>query len=140
MVPAGVAVVARGQTGRALAYSAGCMVLTLAGMAVLRPASAMQAVLVWCGAQMVMAPYALWINGRAMGTGPLRPLRAGMLMAGVTAAGLAAAAAMPADVETLAGLALRLAVFVAVVLAGMAMGSRWRGTAAVSDPAGASGG
>jgi O-antigen/teichoic acid export membrane protein len=144
MFPAGAALVARGQTGRALVTSVGCMVFTLVGTALLRPASAMQAVLVWCGAQMLVAPYSLWVNGSAIGTGPLRPLRAGMAMAGVTAAGLAAAAAMPADIEVLAGslaqLAVRLTAFTAVVLAGMALVWRWRGPAGVSEATGAPGG
>jgi PST family polysaccharide transporter len=94
MFPAGVAVVARGQTGRALAGNVACTVATLAGVAWLRPASAVQAVLVWCGAQMLVAPYSLWVNGRAVGTGPLRPLRNGVAVAGITLAGLAAALAM----------------------------------------------
>ncbi len=125
MFPAGVAVVARGQAGRALAGSAGCLLATLAGVAWLRPGSAVQAVLVWCGAQMLVAPYSLWVNGRAVGTGPLQPLRAGMAMAGVTVAGLAAAVALPAWVSASSGslqqAVLRLAVFGAVAVAGVAL-------------------
>jgi O-antigen/teichoic acid export membrane protein len=125
MVPAGVAMVARGQAGRALWGTVACMLATLAGVAWLRPTSAVQAVLVWCGAQMLVAPYLLWVNGRAVGTGPLRPLRAGLAMAGITVAGLAAAAAMPRVVGETAGpvalVLLRLAVFGAVVGAGMSM-------------------
>jgi O-antigen/teichoic acid export membrane protein len=94
MFPAGVAVVARGQTGRALAGNVACMVATLAGVAWLRPGTAVQAVLVWCGAQALIAPYSLWVNGRAVGTGPLRPLRNGVAVAGITLAGLAAALAL----------------------------------------------
>jgi O-antigen/teichoic acid export membrane protein len=125
MFPAGVAVVARGQTGRALAGPVAYMLATLAGVAWLRPGSAMQAVLVWCGAQMLVAPYLLWLNGRAVGTGPLRPLRAGLAMAGMTVAGLAAAATMPWVAPEAAGpvvlALLRLAVFGAVVGAGLSM-------------------
>ena len=57
MFPAGVAVVARGQTARALAGNVVCLLATLAGVARLRPHSAGQAVLVWCAAQMLAAPY-----------------------------------------------------------------------------------
>ena len=63
----------------------------------------------------------LWVNGRAVGSGPLRPLRGGMAMAAATLVGLGAAVAMPADVglisRSLLRLALRLAVFTAVSLA-----------------------
>ena len=128
MVPAGVAVVARGQTGRALAGSVAGLLAMLAGVAWLRPGNAMQAVLVWCGAQMLVTPYSLWINGRAVGSGLLRPLRAGVGMAGVTAVGLAAAVAMPAWVSAADGslqqAALRLAVFGVVAVAGVAL--NWR--------------
>lgn len=124
MFPAGVAVVARGQTGRALGGSVACLVTTLTGVAWLRPANAVQAVLVWCGAQAVVVPYSLWVNGSAIGTGLLRPLRAGMALAGLTLAGMAAVLAMRAVIGepdgTVALVVLRLAVFGAVVLGGMA--------------------
>ena len=42
-----------------------------------RPIDPWHAMLVWCGGQMFVSPYALWMNGRALGVGPLRPLRAG---------------------------------------------------------------
>jgi O-antigen/teichoic acid export membrane protein len=125
MFPAGVAVVARGQTGRALASTVACMLATLVGVVWLRPSDAVQAVLVWCGAQMVVAPYSLWVNGRAVGTGPLRPLHSGFAMAGMTVAGLAAAATLPWVAGEAAGpvalALLRLAVFGAVVGVGMSM-------------------
>jgi hypothetical protein len=85
----------------------------------------MQAALVWCGAQLLVAPYLLWLSGRAVGTGPLRPLRAGLAMAGLTVAGLAAAATMPWVAPEAAGpvvlAVLRLAVFGAIVGAGLSM-------------------
>ena len=121
MFPAGVAVVARGQTARALAGNVACLLLTLAGVVLLRPATASQAVLVWCGAQALTAPYVLWVNGRAIGTGPLRPLRGGIAMAVVTLLALAAAVIVPGDAglgpRSLLRLVLRMAVFGAVTLA-----------------------
>jgi O-antigen/teichoic acid export membrane protein len=134
MFPAGVAVVARGQTGRALGGNVACLLATLAGVVWLRPGNAMQAVLIWCGAQLVVAPYSLWINGRAVGTGPLRPLRAGAAMALVTAAALAAAVAAAAILGEPAGpmmrAAVRLGVFGSITLAGAALVWRgWRGRA-----------
>jgi PST family polysaccharide transporter len=135
MFPSGVAVVARGQTGRALAGSVACLLLTLAGVAWLRPSSAVQAVLVWCGAQALVMPYSLWVNGGAVGTGPLRPLRAGLAMAVVTAVGLAVAAALSWVVGEKVGpeglVVVRVAAFGAVVLGGMASGRCSRGLAAM---------
>jgi len=131
MFPAGVAVVARGQTGRALAGSVACLVATLAGVVWLRPTSAEQAVLIWCGAQMLVAPYALWVNGRAVGTGPLRPLCAGVAMACVTVAGMAAALAASWAVGENVGPAeqilVRTGVFGVIVVGGMAAGRLSRG-------------
>jgi O-antigen/teichoic acid export membrane protein len=130
MFPAGVAVVARGQTGRALAGSVACLLATLAGVVWLRPGIAVQAVLVWCGAQMVVAPYSLWINGRAVNAGPLRPLHAGLASAAVTAAGLAVATALSWVIGETAGptvlLLVRIGSFGMVVAVGMAF--RWRGS------------
>jgi hypothetical protein len=131
MFPAGVAVVARGQTGRALAGSVACLVATLAGVVWQRPTSAEQAVLVWCGAQILVAPYSLWVNGRAVGTGPLRPLRAGVAMACVTGAGMAAALAASWAVGENVGPAeqilVRTGVFGVIVVGGMAAGRLSRG-------------
>ena len=127
MFPAGVAVVARGQTGRALAGNAGCLLVTLAGVAALRPGNATQAVLVWVAAQLAVAPYALWINGRALGTGPLRPLRAAMPMLAATAAALAGAVAAPWLLQPTGGVGLviaRLATFLALLSPMVALGAR----------------
>jgi len=128
MFPAGVAVVARGQTGRALAGNMACLLLTLAGVALLHPSNAWQAVLVWCGAQALAAPYVLWVNGRAIGTGLLRPLRGGMMMAAVTLLALAAAVVVPEDVglgpRSLLRLGLRMAIFSGVTLAAASL--LWR--------------
>ncbi|HUN39667.1 MAG TPA: oligosaccharide flippase family protein [Acetobacteraceae bacterium] len=114
MFPAGVAVVARGQTARALAGHVACLVLTLAGVTLLRPETASQAVLVWCGAQALAAPYLLWVNGRAIGTGPLRPLRGGIAIAVVTLVAMGAAVLTPVDLgfgaRSLLQFALRTAV------------------------------
>ncbi|HEY1931901.1 MAG TPA: oligosaccharide flippase family protein [Acetobacteraceae bacterium] len=96
MFPAGVAVVARGQIGRAVGGNLACAVTTLAGVAILRPGNATQAALVWVAAQLVVLPYSLWINGRALGTGMLRPLRAALPMLCATGVALAGAITVPA--------------------------------------------
>jgi PST family polysaccharide transporter len=122
MFPAGVAVVARGRTGLALAGSVACTSATLAGMALLPPHDAFHAVLVWLGAQAVALPYALWLNGDTLGSGPLRPLRHGLPMLGVTLAGLVAALAVPRltgePAAAVALAAFRLAMFAVVVVPG----------------------
>lgn len=117
MFPSGVATVARGQADRALLGNLACLAYVMAGVVWLRPANAFQAVLVWCGAHLLWMPYALWINGRALNTGPLRPLRAGVAVAVVAGLAFAAALAVPDDGSPLR-LTCRLAVFAAVVLAG----------------------
>jgi O-antigen/teichoic acid export membrane protein len=128
MFPAGVAVVARGQAGLVLAGNVACLFATLAGVVLMRPGSAVEAVLVWCGAQMLVAPYLLWLNGRAVGAGPLRPLRAGVAMTAVTAVGLVAAMGTPGWIGAPHGMlwpaALRLTLFGAVAVAGA--GLCWR--------------
>lgn len=86
--PAGVALVALGQARFTLYGNMAGLVAGLGGVAVLRPQDAWQAVLVWCGAQLLVVPYALWVNGRALGVGPIRPLRAGAAM-GMAAAAVA---------------------------------------------------
>ena len=137
MFPAGVAVVARGQTARALAGNIACLLLTLAGVALLRPETASRAVLVWCGAQVLAAPYVLWVNGRAIGTGPLRPLRGGIAMAAATLLALAAAVVVPVDVglgaRSLLRLALRVAVFAAITFTAASLLRRGRNALPIAE-------
>lgn len=114
MFPAGVAVVARGQTARALAGNVMCTTATLAGVVLLRPADAPHAVLAWLAAQAAVAPYTLWVNGRALGTGPLRPLGPGLPMIAVTAVGVLAALAAPQMAFPLTRLVVRLSIFLVV--------------------------
>lgn len=76
--PAGVAVVARGEPRYALIANIAGSVATVAGVLLIRPASPVQAVLVWLAAQAFVSPYALWANAHVLGTAPLRPLRAGV--------------------------------------------------------------
>ena len=129
MFPSGVALVACGQIGQALVGNLGYSAAVLLGVAVLRPASAPGAALVWLGAHLLVVPYSLWVNGRALGTGPLRPLRAGVPAAGLTLAGLVAATSLSqlaAEAELLATagdplheMGLRLVVFAVSMLPGV---------------------
>jgi teichuronic acid exporter len=78
MFPSGVASVAAGRARQALYANLAGLLATAALVLVVRPSDPWHAVLVWCGGQMFVSPYALWMNGRVLGVGPLRPLRAGL--------------------------------------------------------------
>lgn len=85
--PAGVAVIARGVARYTLIANVAGMVAMVAGVLLLRPATPLQAMLVWLGAQMFVSPYVLRANARVLRTTMLRPLRAGtpLLAAGLLA-------------------------------------------------------
>lgn len=78
MFPSGVALVAAGGARQALYANLMGLLTTVALVLIARPADPWDAVLVWCGGQMFVSPYALWMNGRVLGVGPFRPLRAGL--------------------------------------------------------------
>ena len=78
MFPSGVALVAAGGARQALYANLAGLISTSALVLIVRPADPWHAVLVWCGGQLFVSPYALWMNGRVLGVGPLRPLRAGL--------------------------------------------------------------
>jgi hypothetical protein len=90
MFPSGVAMVARGTTGPALAGNCCMLGLTVLGALLLKPATPLAAAVVWAVAQLAVTPYLLIKAGSSVGSGPLRPLRAGMPVAG-TAIGAALA-------------------------------------------------
>lgn len=117
--PASVAVVARGDTARVLAGNVLAAALTAGGVLLLRPTDPFGAALLWMGAQLVVAPYSLWLAARALGTGLLRPLRSGMVAAAVTLCG-GAAAVLLIGAGSPAWLTVeRLAVFAVIVLWGI---------------------
>ena len=93
MFPSGVALVAAGGARQALYANVAGLVATAGLVTIARPADPWHAVLVWCGGQLFVSPYALWMNGKVLGVGPLRPLRAGLawLVPCVVAVGLAMA-------------------------------------------------
>ena len=116
MFPAGVAVVARGATTRVLGGQVLATAATLIGVLLVQPASPLSAALLWVGAQVLATPYTLWVNGRALGTGPLRPLRAGVPALAVTLGGLLAAFLIGEGRSMLWLTAERLALFSAIVV------------------------
>jgi PST family polysaccharide transporter len=112
--PGGVAAVARGATGYMLIANLAASVLTLGGAVLLRPETPYTAALVWLGAQLAVAPYAVVMTARALRLPPLRPMRAGVgaaVLAGLATAAAWLAAIVPgAPADPLAQIVLRLAV------------------------------
>jgi O-antigen/teichoic acid export membrane protein len=78
--PSGVAVIARGLPRYALIGNIAALAATVLGVMLIRPASPIDAVLVWLGAQLFISPYLLHANARVLRTRPLRPLRSGASM------------------------------------------------------------
>jgi O-antigen/teichoic acid export membrane protein len=95
MFPSGAALVARGQARHALFSNIIGTAATLGLVIMVRPEGPESAALVWLGGTLMAAPYALRMNGKALGTGPLRPLVAGVPALGVTTFALLAAATLP---------------------------------------------
>jgi O-antigen/teichoic acid export membrane protein len=130
MFPSGVALVAVGRAHQALLANLSGLLASTAGVLVLQPADPWHAVLVWCGSQLFVTPYGLWVNSRALGVGILRPLRAGVRMLGLSVTGLALSVWLPGaiggSVTPGREMALRLATLVAA--GGCVAGAMvWRG-------------
>ena len=75
--PSGVALVATGQVRFTLYANAGSLILAAAGVLLIRPETPWQAVTVWTASQVLVIPYAMWANARALRVGILRPLTGG---------------------------------------------------------------
>ncbi|MBV9248600.1 MAG: oligosaccharide flippase family protein [Acetobacteraceae bacterium] len=125
--PSGVALVAQGRAAYTLFGNCGATAATLAGVLLLRPSQPLHAMLVWVGAQLCVMPYALWVNGRALGWSPLRPLRAGAPALILSSLALLAAIVVP----DLAGLPrsppelLATRLLTGVVVCGAGMMAAW---------------
>jgi O-antigen/teichoic acid export membrane protein len=76
--PAGVALVATGQARYALYTNLAGLALTAAGILVIRPTGPWQSVMIWAASQILVSPYAIWANARALRVGILRPLTGGI--------------------------------------------------------------
>ncbi len=120
MFPSGVALVAAGGARFTLFANLAGLAATLVLVPLARPETPWEAVLVWCGAQVFVSPCSLWVNGRALGVGPTRPLRAGVPALVIVVAGVVAALALEGGGGPLETLLRRMGVFVAVVAMGMA--------------------
>jgi len=120
MFPSGVALIAVGRARFTLYANLAGLAATVLLVPLIHPATPWEAVLVWCGVQVVfVSPYSLWVNGRALGVGLLRPLRAGLPMLAVAAMGVVAAMGFDTG-GPLEMLIRRAIVFSLVVAAGAA--------------------
>ena len=93
--PAGIAGVAKGRPKYALQTNVAALVATLAAAAVVQPATPLQAVAVWVGAQALTSPYGLAMNARLVHVGLLRPLRAGLPTLAISIAAVVAGFSVP---------------------------------------------
>ena len=79
MFPSGVALIAAGQARFALYGNIAALVLSCLGVMAIRPTDPWHAVMVWTLSQVLVAPYGMWVNARALGVGMMRPLTWGLL-------------------------------------------------------------
>ncbi len=77
MFPAGVALVAMGQARFALYANLVSLVCGCVGVMVLHPIDPWHAIMIWTASQLVVCPYTLWVNARALGVPLFRPLTGG---------------------------------------------------------------
>jgi O-antigen/teichoic acid export membrane protein len=77
MFPAGVALVAVGQARFTLYANLAGLIGACAGVMLLRPADPWQAVMIWTVSQVLVSPYSLWVNARALRVSMIRPLTGG---------------------------------------------------------------
>jgi PST family polysaccharide transporter len=75
--PGGVALIAVGQVRFTLYANLAAMAAACLGVLVLRPDDPWQAVMIWTVSQILVSPYVLRVNARALGVGMLRPLSGG---------------------------------------------------------------
>jgi len=77
MFPSGVALIAVGQARFTLYGNLGSMLVGCGGVIVFRPSDPWHAVMIWTISQLVVCPYVMWVNARALGVALLRPLSGG---------------------------------------------------------------
>jgi O-antigen/teichoic acid export membrane protein len=78
--PSGVALVAVGQARFTLYANLASLVLSAAGVLLVRPTNPWQAVMIWTVCQLLVSPYAMWVNARALRVGILRPISGGFVL------------------------------------------------------------
>ena len=75
--PSGVALVAVGQARFALYANVAALFASAAGVLLFQPRTPWNAVMIWTVSQVLITPYTLWVNARALGVTLLRPLTGG---------------------------------------------------------------
>jgi PST family polysaccharide transporter len=78
--PSGVALVAVGQARFTLYANLASLVLSAAGVMLMHPTDPWQAVMIWTVSQILVSPYAMWVNARALRVGILRPISGGFVI------------------------------------------------------------
>jgi O-antigen/teichoic acid export membrane protein len=78
--PAGVALVAVGQARFTLYANIASLLLSSAGVLLIRPTDPWQAVMILTVSQILVSPYAMWVNARALRVPILRPLSGGFVL------------------------------------------------------------
>jgi O-antigen/teichoic acid export membrane protein len=76
--PAGVALIAVGQARYTLYANLAGLIASAAGVLLFRPTDPWQAVTIWTLSQIVVSPYSLWVNARALGVNMIRPMTGGL--------------------------------------------------------------
>ena len=75
--PSGVALIAVGQARFTLYANLAGLIASSAGVLLFRPADPWDAVMIWTLSQVLVSPYGLWVNARALGVNMIRPLTGG---------------------------------------------------------------
>jgi O-antigen/teichoic acid export membrane protein len=75
--PAGVALIAVGQARFTLYANLAALIVSSAGVLLFRPTDPWHAVMIWTVSQVLVSPYSLWVNARALGVHMIRPLTGG---------------------------------------------------------------
>jgi O-antigen/teichoic acid export membrane protein len=78
--PSGVALVAAGKARFTLYANLASLVLSAAGVLLIRPTGPWHAVMIWTVSQVLVSPYAMWVNARALRVGVLRSISGGFML------------------------------------------------------------
>ena len=76
--PSGVALIAVGQSRFTLYGNLAGLIAASAGVLLFRPTDPWHAVMIWTLSQVIVSPYSLWVNARALGVNLIRPLTGGL--------------------------------------------------------------
>jgi O-antigen/teichoic acid export membrane protein len=76
--PSGVALIAVGRARLTLYANLAGLICSSAAVLLLRPADPRQAIMIWALSQVLVSPYSLWVNARALGVNIIRPLTGGL--------------------------------------------------------------